>query len=375
MRSQHWLARAGALALAWATIAAAQTGKLVPASTLRLNDLQVLGSHNSYRILPPEVLLQAIEQVAPGAAPKLRYDHPTLTRQLDLGVRQLELDVFADPQGGRYAEPLGDTLAQKAGVKTGFDATPWRQPGFKVMHLQGVDFLSHCPLLRDCLAEISRWSAAHPGHSPLTLTLDVKDPGGNWPGYIEPLPLDAALLDELDALFRKSFGSKLITPDEVRGTAATLRDAVLAGSWPTLAASRGRVLAVLDVRPSLAERYRQGFPSLRGRALFGPYAADQPEAAVLIANDPVAQEADIRRWVQQGYIVRTRSDADTVEARQNDHRRLQAAQRSGAQIISTDYYPGAPDPMGLRFEVALPGGRTAQCNPVRVPQGEGCSLE
>jgi hypothetical protein len=50
-------------------------------------------------------------------------------------------------------------------------------------------------------------------------------------------------------------------------------------------------------------------------------------------------------------LVRVRSDADTAEARNHDLGRLQSAERSGAQIISTDYYPGAPDPLDLKFVV------------------------
>ena len=42
--------------------------------------------------------------------------------------------------------------------------------------------------------------------------------------------------------------------------------------------------------------------------------------------------------VKKGYMVRTRADADTEEARRNDKTVFQAACASGAQIITTDYY-------------------------------------
>lgn len=42
--------------------------------------------------------------------------------------------------------------------------------------------------------------------------------------------------------------------------------------------------------------------------------------------------------VRRGFIVRTRADAGTIEALENDYSRWEAAQRSGAQIITTDYY-------------------------------------
>ncbi len=42
--------------------------------------------------------------------------------------------------------------------------------------------------------------------------------------------------------------------------------------------------------------------------------------------------------MEQGYMVRTRADADTKEARKNDYSRFEAAIESGAQVITTDYY-------------------------------------
>jgi len=45
--------------------------------------------------------------------------------------------------------------------------------------------------------------------------------------------------------------------------------------------------------------------------------------------------------VKQGFLVRTRADADTTEARQNNTTRREKAFASGAQYISTDF----PEPL------------------------------
>ncbi|MFT8475606.1 MAG: Ca2+-dependent phosphoinositide-specific phospholipase C, partial [Acetobacter orientalis] len=74
----------------------------------------------------------------------------------------------------------------------------------------------------------------------------------------------------------------------------------------------------------------------------------------------------IQDLVKQGYLVRTRSDANTVEARQNDTARRDVAFQSGAQIISTDYPSFEPAPWH-NFTVAFPGGVIARCNPVTAP--------
>jgi len=100
--------------------------------------------------------------------------------------------------------------------------------------------------------------------------------------------------------------------------------------------------------------------------MFGWYDDADPDAAVQIVQDPIVDAARIRRLVEAGVIVRTRTDANTVEARAHDHAKAQAAFASGAQAVSTDYYPGAPDPVELNYTIILPGKVMARCNPVRV---------
>ncbi|HSI74465.1 MAG TPA: Ca2+-dependent phosphoinositide-specific phospholipase C [Lunatimonas sp.] len=46
----------------------------------------------------------------------------------------------------------------------------------------------------------------------------------------------------------------------------------------------------------------------------------------------------MKNLVALGYMVRTRADADTREARENDYNRFEKAMESGAQVITTDYY-------------------------------------
>ena len=66
-----------------------------------------------------------------------------------------------------------------------------------------------------------------------------------------------------------------------------------------------------------------------------------------------------------GFIVRTRADADTREARSGDTARRAAALASGAQYVSTDYlWPDARFVGGYR--VNLPGNAATVCNPLRT---------
>ncbi len=325
------------------------------AAPLRLNDISVIGTHNSYKQAMPATTMAAIRAMSVPIAESLDYAHRPLVEQLDAGARQLELDVNYDPRGGHYARRSSDPALLK--------------PGFKVLHIAGIDNASSCVLLTDCLRIIAGWSARHPQAVPIMLMFNAKDEQYAARGGVDALPFDAAAWDALDAEIRSVMpASKIITPDEVQGRYPTLRAAVRAGHWPTLAKARGRFLFALDETPEKVAAYRGNRRSLEGRVFFINTDEDSPAAAYLTLNDPIAEGPRIARAVAAGYLVRTRADADTREARANDPRRLVAALASGAQYVSTDYL--WPDPrFASGYHVTLPGGGVARCNPIRKPPG------
>jgi hypothetical protein len=178
-----------------------------------------------------------------------------------------------------------------------------------------------------------------------------------------------AAYDALDAEVRSVLApAKLIVPDDVQGRYPTLREAVLANNWPTLEASRGKFLFALDEGPAKVALYRGGRRSLEGRVFFVNTDETSPAAAYLTINDPVGDAGRIARAVKANFLVRTRADANTREARTGDTRTRDAACRSGAHYISTDYlWPDARFAGGYR--VTMRGGGVALCNPVRRPAG------
>ncbi|NQE64810.1 phosphatidylinositol-specific phospholipase C domain-containing protein [Caulobacter sp. RHG1] len=331
------------LAAALSTLAFAAEAADAP----KINALRWLGSHNSYRPdLDPAALAHQRQVMGAEHSRGVEYGHPSITTQLDLGVRQLEFDPYADTQGGLYAAPYASDAAKMAIM---------RQPGAKVLHAPVVDARTLCLRLSDCFSEVASWSKAHPDHQPLVIFVNTKEEPFNNPAIPDPPLYSETDLAGVDADALKAFGrDHLITPDDVRGARATLRDGVLAGGWPTQDDARGKVLLVLDSNPRIADAYRAGHPSLKGRVMFGLYAETEAEAAVFNIQDPQPEEARIKALVARGFLVRTRSDANTAEARAHDLNRLDVAVRSGAQVISTDYYPGAPDPLGLKFVVRPP---------------------
>jgi len=237
------------------------------------------------------------------------------------------------------------------------------EPGFKVLHVPDIDFRTNCYTFIACLEEVKVWSEANPDHYPIAIMMNAKDGGVGLPGFTEPLKFDAAAFEAWDAEIRSVFDEEhLLSPDDVRGNFETLEAAVLTRGWPLLDEARGKVYFILDHSDEKMQTYIQQHSSLKGRAMFVNAPAGTPEAAFMVINDPVREQEKIRKMVKLGYMVRTRSDANTTEARNNNYSRFEAAKSSGAQIISTDYY--TPDTLfGTGFHISL-GDSAEHCNPV-----------
>jgi len=333
--------------------------------TLRLNQLQALGSHNSYHVRPRPELLAALLQALGTTAEGFEYTHVPLPDQFNAqGIRQIELDVFADPEGGLFANrvALGLIGQDPASGIPALDA-----PGFKVLHVQDIDFESTCWTFVECLTAVKAWSDAHPGHMPILILIEVKDETIPLAGAAVPVSIGAAEFDALETEIRSVFPVEhIITPDEVRGGHATLEGAVRTDGWPTLGASRGRVFFALDNGGEKKAAYLEGHPALAGRLMFTSSLPGEPEAAFVKLNDPIGDFDQIRQVVADGFIVRTRADAETVQARTGDTTMRDAALASGAQFVSTDY--PVPDPQfGTGYAVEIPGGTPARCNPISAP--------
>jgi hypothetical protein len=323
-------------------------------STLRLDQVQVLGSHNSYHGRPYRQVLDSLRNGGnAGLALTIDYAHAPLPRQFALGVRQIELDVWSDPLGGKYATP---SFPIQVGVHLR-DNPVMHRPGYKVIHQADVDTNSTCLTFVSCLRLVRTWSDAHPGHVPIDIHVEMKDDHVTEPMFVT---LEREILSVFDR-------DQIITPDDVRGTAPTLGEAVRTHGWPTLGAVRGKVYFTLD-NESFRAGYLARHPSLRGRLLFTPSSPGQDDAAFAKLNDPIADAPKIKAALAAHMIVRTRSDADTFAARANDTHMERAALNSGAQLVSTDYEQ--PDPtLGNGYTVRIPGGTPARCDPVTGPHG------
>jgi hypothetical protein len=344
--------------------------RTLPAQTMsdqdlkvHLNQIQVIGSHNSYNLgfAPSE------EKFARSHNPReyesLEYRHATLTSQLDGGVRQLEIDIVQDIQGGRFAHPKIVALTKQAGLPPDPNFDPnheMHKPGFKVIHIPDLNQRSSCLLFTDCLKEIRAWSKSHAEHVPLFLLIETKHGRtASIPSSVEAETFTTETFDALDKEIRSIFAeNEMILPDKVRANYPTLEAAVRAGHWPTLAESRGKVIFLMDQK-NAGPVYTAGHPLLQGRVLFTNSDPGKPDAAFVEENEGTPQLID--QLVRQGYIVRARADESTIAARTNDTTRRDALLRSGAQMISTDYPLSEPSKW-TGYSVGFADGLPARCN-------------
>ena len=298
---------------------------------IRLNQMQALGTHNSYHVRPVDEPWNAIEQ--------WQYFEDPLDVQFESqGVRQIELDVNIANDGSGHID---------------------------VFHVGFADQATTCSALTDCLTTVKAWSDAHPDHAPLAILLEIKNNDLNL-----PVPYgfwNAADLDTLDATVRSVFSeADMFTPDDLRGAHATLPEAIAKDGWPEINSVRGHVMFMMDNGGTLHDWYRAGHPGLSGRVLFTNANPGEDDAAFIKRNNSIGEKAEIQSLVAQGYVVRTRADADTVQARVNDTTVRDAAIESGAQWVSSDFVvPGRA--FGTEYVVRIPGGTPARCNPINSP--------
>jgi len=347
----------------------------LPGDDLALTEIQVLGSHNSYHLPAVPAVADALRALVPDLWAEIDYGHLPLTEQLeDHGIRQFELDVYADPEGGAYASPAAFQILEIDPP----DAAVMAEPGFKVAHIADIDVNTTCRTFVACLTEIEAWSRAHPDHLPVMVMVETKGDdlrsGAGGLGidvdslgveFATPPEMTPELYEDLEAEVRSVFDDDhVLVPDDVRGDADSLEDAVLADGWPTVGELRGKVLFALVDTGAARDVYVEDAPSLEGKLFFTSSEPGRPDAAFIRVDDSVEDAAELQRLAEAGYLIRTRTDVPGVHAVAGDVGLCDSALASGAQYLSTDYYEPFP---ATGYVVELPGDVVARCNPVTAP--------
>jgi hypothetical protein len=330
--------------------------------SIRLNDLRVLASHNSYKAKPDQRVLRFLSRFKKRLGNDLNpiqldYGHETLENQLNVhGILGFELDVCPDPKGGRYVRRRLNAFVP--GIRQKSKVKALKQPGFKLLHIADVDYESNYTTFKEALVALHNWSEQHPRHLPLFVNIEIKrDAPGNhsktlhFLGFRKALTVDSidlkALDDEILSVFPVS-DNRLFAPINLKEGFSSVNERLKTNGWPPLNECLGKVFFILD--GDIEQQYTNDFTKGISRPMFVYGEPDAPATAFVIKNDPIGKEEEIRALTNL-YIVRTRSDAGTLEARANDYSRWDACIHSQAQIISTDYY--RPDPAIGSFYVQL----------------------
>ena len=370
--------------------------------------MNLLNSSLAKAVLPPTAFLPEAWE----------YAFPSLTDLLNSGIRALELDIHPDPNGGLYSTPA---MVKFAGAPS-LPNPALTQPGYKVLHIPDIDFESTCATLVQCLTEIKGWSDAHPTHLPLFITIETSYGPTEFVTTIGPSntalinsalnsstvpgpkslvtapPLTPALLTALTSEITSVFPQDhLITPDSVR-TALTLpptsdlaqhllQSPSPSGTgcpWPDLELLRGKIMFefIFSSQDEVAT-YRQVYPNQNGAvgwlvwdSFFIPEAVHYtagnfdislaggvvpptlpPNASAIVSQ----LSQSVKQKTAQGYLVRGRADADTVEARAGYAGRYQALLDGPSIVVATDYPIRSNVLSGINYEVSLPGGGAGRC--------------
>lgn len=275
-----------------------------------INKIQVIGTHNSSHSMPDIIRTAVVALKDIKEAKHLRYGHKTLTEQLDIGVRNIEMDIRC------------------------------RKGYIENNHVPLFDDHSHCPDFELGLEEIKRWSDLHPDHVPISILLELKDDHE----YLDPFiqRFNEENLVQLSEIFLDIFGEdRMITPDGLRVDDLSLDESIKKKGWPTYGESKGKIMVMIMDNGAFTPLYMELFPDLRGSVLFADIHRDEPGAVFLRCDNPFDHER-MTGLLKDNVYVRTM--AYTANNKNLDQ--LEEALNSGATIISTDFPEGHEDKHG-----------------------------
>ncbi len=282
------------------------------ASGVKYNEVAFLGTHNSYKTGSTDEykkLYEAFDVLTFGfiGSETALFAADTLTQQLQLGIRNLEIDI--------------ETVVGDGSID------------FAVSHIPYLDNVSSCYDLALALEEVKLWSDNNLGHLPVSVIIEPKRavvPIGGMRGF----NIDYA--NELDKLVSSVFGETLLTPGDMIGEYSSFKEMREADGWLPLGDTMGKVLVLLHDCSATTKFIKQD-ETIKSRAMFPVLRyndRNESYTSFILDNEPDAalkhQEENIEKC---NLIVRTRADSfpDFSEER------YALINQCSSQIISSDY--------------------------------------
>lgn len=292
-------------------IAAFDIDKAV-ADGVKFNDVVFMGTHNSYQTQATSAFIKFYKALdiltfsyVDGDVTSFVMD--TLTEQLELGVRNLEIDV--------------ETVVDDTEI------------GFIVSHSPIFDNTSSCYDFEKALDELIMWSDANPGHLPVSIIIEPKE---GLPPVNGLRNFNLEYANALDSLLREKLGDKLLTPADMMGEYESFKAMREDDGWLELEDTMGKFLILLhDCK--VTEKYIGQDESIKTQAMFPMLRYEdihESYTSFILCNDPEeAVEYKSETIGECNLIVRTRAD----EYPEYDYDRYSLTDQCGSQIITTDY--------------------------------------
>jgi len=280
---------------------------------LRLNQIQVKGTHNSYH-----------QQSLIAFHPSHKYTHLSLTDQLEKrGIRAFELDV--------HRPSFGSNLL--------------------VYHIAVIDAKTSCKKFKDCLQELKNWSDQHPDHVTIFVWIEIKDATGG-PKF--------ANFDRVDEEIRDVLGDQVLTPDAIQKNYESLQAAVQQEGWPQIAETRGKFMFMLDQDERNAQVYLRN-DSLQGRAMFVRASEETLNSpwAVVTKTGPGSFHA---KAMQKNFIVSENICSPELTAAEC-YSKLENARVAGTHILMDDFEGDEKKQSNGDYYIRFDVNSTANCNP------------
>lgn len=280
---------------------------------LKINEIAVLGTHNSYQMLatPQKLFLEKVRRFLSSGEKggNAEFEMDTYTEQLEKGVRNLEIDIETVDKNGEVS--------------------------FIVTHKPIEDNASSAYDFAKGLEEIALWSDNNPNHLPVYLLIEPK---GKVSEINNMKNFSVGYAEKLDKTIRDVLGDRLLTPKQAIGDYKSLEEMRMADSWPTLKEAAGKIIVLLHPC-DVTDEYINTDASLSSQAMFPMLrfdSIDKSYASFILDNDPETAKENNRKTVgEKNLMVRTRAD----NYPDSDEELYRLADECGSHIITTDYPP------------------------------------
>lgn len=282
-------------------------------SGVKFNEVAFLGTHNSYKngsTAEYKKLYDAIDVATFGFIDTETADFAadTLTEQLELGIRNLEIDIET---------VVADEIS------------------FAVSHIPFLDNVSSCYDLTFALEEVKLWSEHNPGHLPVSIIIEPKRavmPVGGMKGF------NLEYANILDNLVREVMGDELLTPCDMMGDYNSFKEMRENDGWLPLGDTMGKVLVLLH-DCSATDRFIKEDETIKSRAMFPVLRyndRNKSYTSFILDNEPAAALRHQQKNIGEcNLIVRTRADSFPDFSDE----RYELISQCSSQIISSDYAP------------------------------------